>query len=484
MCDICCEPFSKSVRKEIFCEHSDCEFSCCKSCIRTYLTSISTDPHCMSCKKPWSDEFLVENTSKAFCHKELKEHRKKLILEKELSKMPETMQFVEQEIQIRKIQKNIDETETLIKKAQDEISKLYTKRSSFTKQIKNMKNHDPESSTERKKFIMCCRNGDCRGFLSTQLKCELCEVYTCSECLEVIGKDKNQPHTCNPDNVASAQFIKKDTKPCPKCGTRIHKIAGCSQMWCTQCQVAFDYNTLKIDSGPIHNPEYFRFLKENNTNMPRNPQDVVCGGLVHFHSFNQVAIKSVELYFDTIKQLNKNNIDSLENNYGFMQNLLYIIYAQISHTSLHVVPRLRARVTELLDNRKERVAYMMKDITKEELSSSIYSKEKKRKKERELLDVYELLNTVGIETLNSLYQDTNEFKVKFHNITGKKSVEKIADKPAATEQLNNYLTLVKEKITILNNLRIYCNDRFSKISKTYNHNVVLIDEKWTRINLK
>ena len=34
----------------------------------------------------------------------------------------------------------------------------------------------------------------------------------------------NAEHTCNEANIETAKFIKKTTKPCPKCGERIHKI--------------------------------------------------------------------------------------------------------------------------------------------------------------------------------------------------------------------------------------------------------------------
>ena len=488
MCDICCEPFTKSTRKQVFCEHVDCNFSCCKSCIRTYLTSISSDPHCMSCKKPWSDEFLIENTNKTFCHKELKEHRKKIILEKELSKMPETMPFVHQEIEARKLEKEILATEELLKLAQKEVSRLSLQKAGHQVRINSIRNGEkPESSDERKKFIMCCRNGDCRGFLSTQYKCEVCEVYTCPECLEVIGKDKNQPHTCNPDNVASAEFIKKDTKPCPKCGTRIHKIAGCSQMWCTQCQVAFDYNTLKIDSGPIHNPEYFRFLRENTDNTPRNPQDVVCGGLITYQQFYSI-VKSNEVTLNVCKDQNLSNINlkffEIYQKYEFIPKLLGKIYECFSHISLFEIPRFRTKVAELQDNKKERVKYIMNELTKEELSKIVYSKEKNKKKERDLLHVYELLNTVGIETINSMFIDSNNFRINFLDISKNKIIAKLKDGDKAINEINKFFETINEKITILDNLRIYCNERFSKISKTYNHNVYPLDESFVPKNMR
>ena len=80
---------------------------------------------------------------------------------------------------------------------------------------------------ERKEFIMKCGGDECRGFLSTSYKCGTCEKWTCQHCLVVIGADKEAEHTCNPDTVESAKTIKSETRPCPKCGTRIFKIDGC-----------------------------------------------------------------------------------------------------------------------------------------------------------------------------------------------------------------------------------------------------------------
>ena len=72
-CNICCEKYNLTLHKEITCEYTDCKFRCCKTCIRTYLMGTTEDPHCMKCKKPWNDKFLVTNLNRAFCDKEYNE---------------------------------------------------------------------------------------------------------------------------------------------------------------------------------------------------------------------------------------------------------------------------------------------------------------------------------------------------------------------------------------------------------------------------
>ena len=46
---------------------------------------------------------------------------------------------------------------------------------------------------------------------------------------------KTPDHVCKETDIQSANMIKKETRNCPCCGTNIYKIAGCDQMWCTQC---------------------------------------------------------------------------------------------------------------------------------------------------------------------------------------------------------------------------------------------------------
>ena len=122
---------------------------------------------------------------------------------------------------------------------------------------------DDTENSSKKKFLMKCSYDDCRGYLSTQYKCEICEKYTCSKCLEPIGLSKdNNDHICNEDNVKSAELVKKETKPCPNCTSRIYKIDGCDQMFCTTCHSAFSWKTGNIIKGVIHNPHYYEWQRQ------------------------------------------------------------------------------------------------------------------------------------------------------------------------------------------------------------------------------
>jgi len=75
-------------------------------------------------------------------------------------------------------------------------------------------------------------------------------------------------------DIETTELIKKDSKNCPKCNISIMKTSGCDQMWCVSCHTTFDWKTLHIKtSGVIHNPEYYRYMRENGIAIPRNPGD-------------------------------------------------------------------------------------------------------------------------------------------------------------------------------------------------------------------
>jgi hypothetical protein len=96
--------------------------------------------------------------------------------------------------------------------------------------------------------------------------------------------------------------MKKDTKQCPTCSVPIHRIEGCSQMYCIKCHTAFDWNTGKIDKGYIHNPEYFRYQRENILAIPPNPYGGCNENDVNWYAIQQLIYhkKYNNKFFDRI----------------------------------------------------------------------------------------------------------------------------------------------------------------------------------------
>ena len=81
------------------------------------------------------------------------------------------------------------------------------------------------------------------------------------------GAKRDCEHTCNPDLVETAKLLAKDTKSCPTCQTKIFKIDGCDQMWCTQCHTAFSWKTGAIQTNSDLTVSGNLFVSGNTTQV-------------------------------------------------------------------------------------------------------------------------------------------------------------------------------------------------------------------------
>lgn len=496
-CGVCCEVFNKTSHVAVVCEHAGvCEYKACSACIKTYLVGISTDPNCMMCNKAWSDKFLAKQLGTTYMKGEYVTHRKELLVQQQISRLSETMAAAETYKRVKAIKDQLDDLKKQHKEAckqynaimpsiqavnlefqtlkRDAITEAHTllnmrakcdkervvlyaemNRRSETKDlimtnIRQLRNNiaviqnggEPVGAEKKKeearKFIMPCPNTDCRGYLSSQYKCELCEYHTCSKCFDLIGLSKEEAgHVCKPENVESAEFIRKQSKPCPCCGTRISKIDGCDQMWCTQCKKAFSWNTGNIVTGTIHNPHFYQYQREHGGGVaPRNPGDVVCGGLPQFRDVN-VRINQLMLHKSNPEIVNTlTNIHRLQGHFNMWNN-----------------EPLRTAVQTEQDFEQERVLYILQEINKAELATKIFRKDKSRKIKTALLHVCELFIAVGTD----MFQ-----KILLSEKTGTEAVEEL-----------------EARIAEYDELRQYCNDHFKEISMLYGVCVPNIKANWS-----
>lgn len=114
-----------------------------------------------------------------------------------------------------------------------------------------------ELKQDKSKTIFIFRCTECEfGFIDKSYICNTCKKHFCDKCL----KEKHE-NECNTDDIKTAELIYKDTKPCPNCFTRIYKISGCNQMFCTYCKKGFDWRTGEIIENNFHNPHRMEWLR-------------------------------------------------------------------------------------------------------------------------------------------------------------------------------------------------------------------------------
>ncbi len=123
---------------------------------------------------------------------------------------------------LKKIGDEVENIKTQIKDRNTEIMNLYMELHN-----NSLTSKEDKDAEEKKKFIRRCTRDGCQGFLSTAWKCGICEYYSCNKCFKVKGLKHDEPHECIKEDVETADLIKKDSKPCPKCGEFITKASGC-----------------------------------------------------------------------------------------------------------------------------------------------------------------------------------------------------------------------------------------------------------------
>jgi hypothetical protein len=215
-CNICCDTYNKSGRLKISCPY--CSYDSCRSCCQTYILS-EPIPKCMNteCAKEWSRKFIRENFTDTFINSKYKKHIQDILFDQEKALLPATQPIIEEEIRKQKIREEIKEIDKQI------MDLMRIKRE---KEIR-IHSRNVAIASSHNRFIRSCPAEGCRGFLSTQWKCGICELWTCPDCHEVKGPERECEHTCDPNSVETAKLLAKDTKPCPKCHSNIFKISGC-----------------------------------------------------------------------------------------------------------------------------------------------------------------------------------------------------------------------------------------------------------------
>ena len=205
-CNICCDSYNKSSREKICCGY--CDYPSCRTCCETYILSENI-PKCMNttCAKEWSRKFIREKFTNVFINTRFKNHLEELLFDQEKALLPATQPIIEEKIRKDNIKKEMAVLDNLIQDLY--VQKRQLERNLYINQIDT-------SSKKVSNYVRACSSEDCRGFLSSQWKCGICEKWTCPECHELKGFDRDCEHTCNPELVETAKLLAKDTKSCPK----------------------------------------------------------------------------------------------------------------------------------------------------------------------------------------------------------------------------------------------------------------------------
>jgi hypothetical protein len=427
---------------EVFIQCPFCEFKSCMKCVETFLMGIEEDkPRCMNndCRKVWSYEFLSENFHKSFYNKKYRDRRAVILHEKEKALLPGTQHLVEEKNRLTLINKqrrelmdernmfktflnvnkklildtkcvdtrNEIERENMVFRMHHRLIQPKINALAFQRAGINMVNGKEVTEKVRKSFTRACPIEECRGFISTGLKCGICGIKTCKDC----HLQKEDDHKCDPDLVATVLLLANDTKPCPACATPIFKIHGCDQMYCTQCHTAFSWAKGTIERGVIHNPHYYAAQRAMNGGIaPRVAGDVRCGGVPSIHEVHRALALNNVLFAES------SNVHML-----------------IGHINLMITHHYPVLVGDA-DNSSLRVDYLMNLISEKQWVSKIKCKVKKQEKNTE----FNMVLSMFTQTLSDI----------FCNIVDGREEHDVTNNIVAISTLRDYTNKSLKKIGI------------------------------------
>lgn len=449
-CAVCA---TKTTNKQkIIC--SFCNFESCRNCLQKWVLSTEKNPECMSCHNQITWDTLNQLTTKTFINNDYRNHRRNVLLDREKALIPNTMHLVEREKQIRELKNLLNNIYDQKKSLLQQIRELDQSANEIYRNMSRIR-HGEAPVDSKKVFNLKCPVDDCKGFLDSKKYCCICENTICTKCMKI--KDEN--HECDQGDIDTVKLIQSQTKPCPNCATRIQKSHGCSQMWCVECKVFFNWNTGEIiTSGPLHNPEYLEWMRNTGQQLHRHRElgDEYCGGVPTIIVTHNV-LKSVTSKFKSQPEL---------------INPVFKEITELSRRVNHITDYMRHYPVRGLDqiNQSNRILYILGDLSEEKFARELQLSERTNNYNNEIRSIVRLAQEVVTDKLRELI--TNK---EFTENRG--MVSKTAE--SAIQMYNTYINTVKPE---LNKFNEYVNNALLKIAKRYNRKQLKCTETFGGFN--
>jgi len=376
-CTVCVETLNKSTRKRVTCPF--CEYISCHLCTKTYLRDSYQSPHCMNCKKEWSNEFVCDHFTKVFLHTEYRTSREQILFEEEKTHLPEMQEEAARiqrlheidtmlnDVYRREMENEREEMQT-VRQQRLNREALKTERTSLNEQRQTVLHR--RVKTAKPLFLKKCPLGECRGFLSNEYMCGICQNVVCKSCHALSSEE----HKCNPDDVATVAELARTTKPCPTCYIPIQKSDGCDQMFCIQCHTGFSWKTGLVETGVIHNPHYFEALRNGNIRDVRHRQEQgECGPIPPYTSVLSIVVYATER----------------------VRHAIQFYYQQIVHHR-QVTLRLFEH-TQDAEVRNDRIHYLVGRLDETKYKSNLYVRHQRNVRKQEERQIMDAFVTIGEE---------------------------------------------------------------------------------------
>ncbi len=416
-CSICAESYNNSNHSKIECK--TCNFECCADCIKKYnlIDGPIKQFDCMNCKTEFSRSALFDVFGTKFMTTTFKTIRENVLFEIEKGFFGKTQEDLERQIKIDELKDELRAIPDKYKKLHhDAMMKIISFRSSMNSiPIKDaidkyvsmiaIMEHLSFQRAEEEDAIMhklrkiesadsnisntyssVCQNSNCNGLLSLStldkkgnFLCALCKTAVCKTCMMMVERDSN--HECDSDILLSIEHISSNSKPCPSCKSIIHKIEGCDQMFCVQCHTSFNWATLKINNGRIHNPHYEEWIGQQGGRL-RNALDIQCGRSISDEYEDIISLCKMYIMSGSF-YIGINNTNCVK----IIKNLESVLHMAVYHAN-RTIPTLTGNLYSIDTNSNLRMKLLKNEITESQFKTKIQQRDKSCCRNMELCDIF------------------------------------------------------------------------------------------------
>lgn len=375
---------------------------------------------------------------KSFIDTELRKHQEKILLEREKARLPEMQHeiFVEKQTRLynsllvtqRVCAENGHASElSTVQKMLRTIEQRVGGVPATTGQL------TPQMLKKKDNFLaICpCPKEGCRGFIQkASHTCGLCSTSVCEKCRATT--ENGTEHTCKPEDVETVKALKKDTKPCPSCGTPLMKVDGCDQVWALCCKKAFSWRTGEFETK-VHALDYLNYLRRAGRPIPRADEPAAAA------QCNPADIPSTLTIMNALTHAKVNGpvveeIMSMTRGLIHNQAYVHVRYGDLVRVALD--PNFHAGL---------RRDYLLEKITESEWQRRLLLFERKRERQEALINVYNLFMQTSRELMNEIVR---------------------APQTAS------------DNLQALKTLKEYCNECFANVTRRYNVTPYIIGDNF------
>ena len=368
----------------------------------------------------------------------------------------------------------------------------------------SMKNEIPEPI-----LLKNCPKESCRGFMNSNLYCELCEIKVCAKC----HQEKIDDHECNLIDVQSVESIKRETKKCPQCSANIFRIEGCNQMFCTNCKTTFDWKTgNKLNPLFVHNPHLIEWRRKLNESMPQNnenratapiqnddllmiinpnsqleictsAQDVECQtiqiqtkferlhDIVNDHRLGSRIVMLNNLNIEQNKKIELSKyIDIITNSINFCRNINMIAGNELEGELKLSKARAKHKTLEFL-----RVQYLLNEINSDKFKDELFREDKAYEIAEERRNIFQLFYNASTDIVLPYFERLQSF---FRRLSGNSSGTWMFCTYHGCNVFEAEIESIGKLLQQLENLREYVNKQFIEWSRLFEIKLLSINENW------